>query len=312
MAWIEIHQSLPSHRKTIAAATRLAIPPVQLVGHMVTLWLWAVDNAPGGDLSTIGAAVVAYASLYTGDAQQFMDTLTEVGFVDSNGMVHNWDLYMGRLQSKREHHREYNRQRARNLRATTPQLVQPRARARQYQTVPDQVPISSAEEIGADAPADPPEKEASTEAPAPKSAHELRDDAIAALRVAATQRDKVGVILDLWPLVFGSRYPPPDGGMVARMGTLAGGFGPVVNAMVSAAANEITDDPRSYVLGVLNGRKRRAEPGSGNSAPAIRRPGDTGHTADLDAALTQQRYPPGWTFRDGKYVREVQPALPHP
>lgn len=157
---------------------------------------------------------------------------------------------------------------------------------------------------------------ASADTPNPKSAHELRDEAIAAIQATTSQRDKVGVILNLWPLIFGSRYPPPDGGMVARMGTLAGGFGPVVTAMLSAAASEITDDPRSYVLGVLNGRKRRAESGATNNAATIRRPGDTGDISDLLKAVAENPRPARYAsvphlpngFPDPRASPDVGPA----
>ena len=50
MAWIEIHQSLPDNKKTMMCRKELAISEVQMVGHLVCLWLWAVDNTKDGSL----------------------------------------------------------------------------------------------------------------------------------------------------------------------------------------------------------------------------------------------------------------------
>lgn len=48
MAWIAVYQSLPSHRKTLRLQALLGMRRPQLLGHLVLLWLWAVDNAQDG------------------------------------------------------------------------------------------------------------------------------------------------------------------------------------------------------------------------------------------------------------------------
>ena len=53
MAWIELHQNLPAHRKVKKLKRLLKIKTPQAVGHLAMLWLWAVDNAPDGDLSAL-------------------------------------------------------------------------------------------------------------------------------------------------------------------------------------------------------------------------------------------------------------------
>ncbi len=50
MAWIEAHQSLRDHRKVPDMADRLDMPEAHVVGHLVYLWLWALDNAQDGRL----------------------------------------------------------------------------------------------------------------------------------------------------------------------------------------------------------------------------------------------------------------------
>jgi hypothetical protein len=120
MAWIEIHQSLPGHRKTLKAAARLHIDPAQMVGHMVTLWLWGLDNAPDG---CIGGEpwMIAHAAGWRGDPEAFVNALHESAFVGADGdpgnelwSIANWHEYAGKLIDRRA----ANVQRMRAARAT--------------------------------------------------------------------------------------------------------------------------------------------------------------------------------------------------
>ena len=123
MAWIELHQALPTHRKTLALADALDIEPVQVVGHLVCLWLWALDNAPSGDLSPTSQRTLARAAHWGGDPMMFHAALVAAGFVDSENQIHDWDDYAGRLVERRETEKERSRQRRAALRQvdhTTP------------------------------------------------------------------------------------------------------------------------------------------------------------------------------------------------
>src|SRR6266536_3599136 len=96
MAWIEMHQSLPTHRKTLAVADTLGIEPVLVVGHLACLWMWALDNAPNGNLAGVGTRTLARAAQWKRDADRFVGALTEAGFIEG-GMIHDWPDYAGRL-----------------------------------------------------------------------------------------------------------------------------------------------------------------------------------------------------------------------
>ena len=116
MAWIEVHQSVTTHRKTIAAAELLDIPEPHMVGHLVTFWLWALDNAQPetGELPKATARLIARAAQWDGNASTFLETLVAVGFLDDNDgviSVHDWDDYAGRLLDRRATERERSRQR---------------------------------------------------------------------------------------------------------------------------------------------------------------------------------------------------------
>ena len=111
MAWIEVHQTLPSHRKIKALKRELKIKTPQAVGHMVMLWLWAVDNAPDGDLSGIDPDDIAEAAEWPKDGKAFVDAMIRAGFLDGDMRLHDWGDFSGMLMEKREAKRASDRER---------------------------------------------------------------------------------------------------------------------------------------------------------------------------------------------------------
>lgn len=111
MAWIEVHQTLPSHRKIKALKRELKIKTPQAVGHMVMLWLWAVDNAMDGDLSRIDPDDIAEAAGWPKDGKTFVDAMIHAGFLDDDMQLHDWGEFSGLLMEKREAKRASDRER---------------------------------------------------------------------------------------------------------------------------------------------------------------------------------------------------------
>jgi hypothetical protein len=104
MAWIPIEQSLPGNKKTIKVAVRLGISPVQVVGHLVTLWLWSVTNSDNGILEN-DPDMIAFGAGYTGDASGFVEALKYAKYleiVDSGLYIHDWHEYAGKYIEKRK------------------------------------------------------------------------------------------------------------------------------------------------------------------------------------------------------------------
>ena len=116
MAWIELHQNLPAHRKVKKLKRLLKIKTPQAVGHLAMLWLWAVDNAPDGDLSTLDPEDIAEACEWPKDAEQLVQALMEAGFIDPDAKLHDWSDYAGMLLDRRENQREKNRKRQQRYR----------------------------------------------------------------------------------------------------------------------------------------------------------------------------------------------------
>ncbi len=121
MAWIQVEQSLPTHRKLRKLRRLLkSESAAHAVGYLVCLWLWVIDNAPDGDLSIIEAEDIADISGWNGDADEFVTALIDACFLDSDLKVHNWDIYSGQLIEKRERDRDRKRRsRGRHADVTT-------------------------------------------------------------------------------------------------------------------------------------------------------------------------------------------------
>ena len=133
-AWIESHQALGHHPKTMRLAATLGVRVPEAVGLLHFLWWWALDYAADGVVAAADQATVARTCLWHGKSDRFWGALLEVGFVepaDSGSVrIHDWMDYAGRLLEKRAH----NVQRARANRSRN---VQSDARARSGATVPD-------------------------------------------------------------------------------------------------------------------------------------------------------------------------------
>lgn len=120
MAWIELHQAIWTHRKTVMLAAELGIPEIYAAAHMIHLWCWALDNAPEGDLSGLSARVIAFGAGWPGDPEAFVQAAVRAGFLDRNDSgelrIHDWDDYAGRLIEIQARKRETTRERQRRFR----------------------------------------------------------------------------------------------------------------------------------------------------------------------------------------------------
>jgi hypothetical protein len=124
MAWIESHQSLATHRKTLALSRLLGISRPQVIGHLHLLWWWCLDNAPDGDISRIDPSDVSLAMLWSGEASTIIGAMVSVGFIDPTMRVHGWDEYAEKLITRRAE----NARRNRELRERKKQLLLPISR----------------------------------------------------------------------------------------------------------------------------------------------------------------------------------------
>lgn len=141
MAWFEFHQSLTTHRKLYAMASKLRSRRSATAGYLAFLWSWALDNAPDGDLTDIDDEAIKLAADWPRGAGEFISALRESGFLDTGErrMLHDWDDYAGRLMYQRERNRKNaqahrNRVRDGDVSGTSPSTVQ--YPTEQYSTQP--------------------------------------------------------------------------------------------------------------------------------------------------------------------------------
>jgi hypothetical protein len=115
MAWIESHQSLSRHRKTLEVVMMLHVDRHKLIGHLHELWWWGLDNADAeGQLGHVPPRALANAAGWPArDAQRFADALVTAGFIDRTDagdyVLHDWFDYAGKLAEQRALRRESNR-----------------------------------------------------------------------------------------------------------------------------------------------------------------------------------------------------------
>lgn len=106
MAWIELHQNLREHRKMFACADELKVSRIQMVGILVSIWLWALDNTPNGSFENISNRTIARICDWPEKkADALINALHKTGWLDKDGesyCIHDWYDYAGKLMERRE------------------------------------------------------------------------------------------------------------------------------------------------------------------------------------------------------------------
>ena len=105
--WIELHQEMPRHPKTLALAQALKISRREAVGLLIDLWTWGLNCADEtGHLRGITNGGIAMAMDWPGrQAAKLVNALVDCGWIDGeNGSycLHDWADYTSRLSDKRK------------------------------------------------------------------------------------------------------------------------------------------------------------------------------------------------------------------
>lgn len=86
----------------LSRALNLGIP--QTLGHLHLLWHTAIEQQEDGDLSKWPDDLIAELAGYSGNAQEFVKILHEIGWLDAK-IIHDWWNYAGNfLISKYKHY----------------------------------------------------------------------------------------------------------------------------------------------------------------------------------------------------------------
>lgn len=121
--WIQVYSNLTKHPKTYALADELklsskdASPNAVAAGMLVSLWLWAAQNATDGDLSKCSARAIADAAEYKKSPTAFVAALEKTKWLDAGGKLHDWDEYATLLNDLNERQREQTKKRVERHRA---------------------------------------------------------------------------------------------------------------------------------------------------------------------------------------------------
>ena len=134
MAHIGLENTFRSHPKIKRLARQLDISFVTAKGHIVTLWAWAIDYAPDGNLASYDPEDVEEGAEWEGASRKFIDAAVAVGLLDGtvadeNLEIHGW---MKRAHSWRRAHQKRQERQDRNTKkdvgdtvATTDATVAP-------------------------------------------------------------------------------------------------------------------------------------------------------------------------------------------
>lgn len=98
MAWIESHQELERHPKTLKLKNLMEWDIDQTIGRLHRFWWWCVDYARDGQLDKFNNEQLASAiGLNPEDGNKFINSMIESGFIDKEPrfQIHEWNKYFG-------------------------------------------------------------------------------------------------------------------------------------------------------------------------------------------------------------------------
>ncbi len=99
--WIESHDEIWEHHKTIKLCSLLGIEDVAAVGHLISIWHFVLRNAwRDANLEAWGEDGIEHAARWRGERGLMVKALREVGFLDGY-IVHGWKERAGKLMQNR-------------------------------------------------------------------------------------------------------------------------------------------------------------------------------------------------------------------
>lgn len=104
--WMKVDPALPHSEKLVATADELNVSCEAMVGHLISLWGWAVHFAENGEVGHLQPGVLAHAAGWRKRAATFMDALWQFGWIDPDGRFHEWDEWAGAYAAQLRKDRE--------------------------------------------------------------------------------------------------------------------------------------------------------------------------------------------------------------
>lgn len=145
---VMIDPALPDHRKVRALARELKVPPMQALGHLVSLWCRVMKECPTGEIGAWDAHDIADAAKWEGDPKAFVAALRAKPsrFLDRSE-VHDWIEEQGDKVAEREAARK--RKAKQRAEARAKQEEEERLKSTGYKHVPrDYQPVTPGQSHG--------------------------------------------------------------------------------------------------------------------------------------------------------------------
>lgn len=193
MAWIESHQELGRHPKTLRLAVELKCSVPCAVGFVHFLWWWALDYAPDGLVVEANKPLVAQACMWMRKSDAFWEALETAGFVEPAEVpgvirIHDWTDYSGKLKTQRALRKESNR------RAQQRRRQQKVSADVSTVSAPNQQPtVQNSTEQYSSPPGPPPSVSTDTETQCPMGPHTFSGSYAEHLATDSRHKVKVGV-----------------------------------------------------------------------------------------------------------------------
>lgn len=93
-----------------ACADALNLTRIEMIGTLISLWLWALDNAQDGSLDGVSEKTIARVCDFPEKkAEKLMEALHKHGWLDKDGdhyVIHDWYDYAGKLMERRDKDRK--------------------------------------------------------------------------------------------------------------------------------------------------------------------------------------------------------------
>lgn len=120
--WIQIYSNLVRHPKVTNLADELGLssghtsPNAVAVGILVSLWLWAAQNATDGDLSKCTDRAIAEAAEYRKKPAALVAALIKTRWLDEDRKLHDWEEYAALLHDVQARNKENTKNRVQRYR----------------------------------------------------------------------------------------------------------------------------------------------------------------------------------------------------
>lgn len=119
MAWIALQDTVWTHHKTAKLSSSLNISLVCAVGHLLSLWHFAMSQRPeDGDLTDWGESGIESAARWSGKSGAFIEAARASKLLDG-GKIHGWEkhaLHYAVTLERRERKLEQVRERVKRFR----------------------------------------------------------------------------------------------------------------------------------------------------------------------------------------------------